>query len=177
MRPARFFAVAALLTVSLPLFSMTYYVLRLRGGSRLHALDEPVRKGRLLLFHRYPDGVFISLEAAEVENIVPEQEAPKGEALEPGQTLFIGPAVEGPRFEALPPAPAPPEMVVEPSWGYSGWWWGGGVVLPRTPVPPLVPSRIGPNGFPILAPPGSPGSAPPPIGPNGFPILAPQPPR
>jgi hypothetical protein len=42
--------------------------------------------------------------------------------------------------------------------------------FPAAPGPVTV---IGPDGLPILAPPGAPGSTPPIIGPNGTPILAP----
>ena len=56
--------------------SMTYYELTARGGSRIYSLDAPVRKGRQLLFHRYPDGVYMSLSAAEVEKISPLEVAP-----------------------------------------------------------------------------------------------------
>jgi hypothetical protein len=36
-----------------------------------------------------------------------------------------------------------------------------------------TPVVIGPNGTPVLAPAGAPGSAPPPVGPNGVPVMAP----
>ena len=64
-------------------------------------------------------------------------------------------------------------------YGYTGYGWGGSVrpSSPAVPVAPAAATRIGPNGFPILAPRGSPGSTPPAIGPNGFPILSPQKPQ
>ncbi len=180
MRIAASVALAALIAAS-SVGSTRYYALELRGGSRVFALDHPVRKGRVVLFHRYPDGVYVSLSAGEVENVVATEEAPRPEKLAPGQTVFLGPAVSGPGFETPPAPPVPPpaaEMYLDSGYGYYGWYWGGGYVPPLPPAPPrpAPPSRIGPNGFPILAPPGSPGSIPPPIGPNGFPILAPQPP-
>ncbi len=101
--------------------------------------------------------------------------APAG--LAPGETIYVGNAVEGPAYEAPPaavPAPAPPAYV-DYGYGYSGYYWGGGIDPPHRPPGPPAPSRIGPNGYPILAPPGTPGSAPPRIGPNGYPILAPPP--
>lgn len=163
--------------VSSTLLATPYYALELRGGSRIYANDPPVRKGRLILFHRYPDGSYMSLAAAEVERVV-EAEQPPAPAATPTtfDTVFIGPAVEGP---SRPPEPSAQRDVGPPpdygSGGYMGWAWGGYFPPPRPPRPaPFVPSNIGPNGFPIIAPPGSPGSAPPRIGPNGFPILAPQ---
>jgi hypothetical protein len=178
-------ALTTLLALPSCLGSMTYYALELRGGSRFFALDRPVRKGRLVLFHRYPDGVFVSLAAQELERIVPTDGPPKpeGQGLAPGQTVFIGTAVEGPGYEA-PPAEGPPGPPAPDQgygdyygYGYTGWWWGGGGPV-RPPGPPHrpPPALVGPNGFP-MSPPGTIGSQPLPIGPNGFPILAPQPPH
>jgi hypothetical protein len=159
--------------------SMTYYVLDLRGGSKVYSLDPPVRKGRVLLFHRYPDGVYVSLSAAEVEKVSTlEADPPPAEKLAPGATLYVGPALSGPNYEAPPALPASSydNYVDSGYYGYGDYDYGGGYFPPPRPVPPpRVPSRIGPNGFPIIAPPGSPGSVPPPIGPNGYPILAPPP--
>jgi len=161
--------------------STTYYALEIRGGSRVWAIDPPVHKGRVYLFHRFPDGVFTSVAADEVEKVASQTEPPPTRGLAPGQTVFVGPTLPG---YAAPSSPALPEssdvVVVDPGNGYSdyswGYWGGGGYVPPPKPPSPAPPSRIGPNGFPILAPPGSPGSTPPPIGPNGFPVLAPAPP-
>lgn len=163
-------------------FSMTYYVLQVRGGSRIYSSDPPVRRGKLLLFHRHPDGTYMSLAAAEVEKVTKAEEPipPSAGELTPGQTVFVGPALLGPNYEA--PVSAPLDFVVtsgyDEGYGYDGMYWGGGYVPPHRPGPPPrpVPSRIGPNGFPILAPPGTAGSVPPPIGSNGYPILAPSPP-
>ena len=157
--------------------SMTYYVLELRGGSHIYATDAPLRKGRMTLFHRYPDGVYMSVSSAEILKVEPAQEPPRQtETLAPGSTLYIGSALFGPARER--PPLAPPAQTNGGfdygSYGYADYsYWGGGYVPPR-PAPPGVPSNIGPNGFPIIASPGSPGSVPPPIGSNGFPILAPQ---
>jgi hypothetical protein len=160
-----------------------YYAMELRGGSRVFSVDPPVRKGRVLLFHRYPDGIYMSLSAEEVEKVMQLESAPpppSGE-LAPGQTVYVGPALSGPNYQ-MPPAP---DTVVTSApyddygygYGYGGYWDGGYVPPLPGPPSPRVPSRIGPNGYPILAPPGSPGSVPPPIGPNGFPILSPPPVR
>jgi hypothetical protein len=163
--------------------SSTYYAIELKGGSRLYAVDRPVQKGRVFLFHRYPDGTYMSLLAVEVGSVVTLAEAPQPDRHAPGETLYIGPPLPGP--SAPPPAnagPAGPPLsggayADDYGYGYSGWGWGGGGSGPPSRPPgAMPPGRIGPNGYPILAPPGSPGSTPPPIGPNGFPILSPQPP-
>jgi hypothetical protein len=154
----------------------SYYALEIHGGSRIYAMDKPVRKGRVVLFHRYPDGVYMSLAAAEVEEVVSVAEAPAPEGLAPGQSRYLGQATYGPYAEIAPAAPAGPQpnMPMDSGYGYYDAYWGGGYLPPRPVPPPFAPpSRIGPNGFPILAPPGTAGSVPPAIGPNGFPILAP----
>jgi hypothetical protein len=160
--------------------SMSYYALELRGGSRIYSLDPPVRKGKVLLFHGYPDGTYMSLSAAEVERVSKLEAEPSPQAkLAPGATVYVGGALEGPSYE-VPPSPPPPSYSVDAGYdygyGYTGSYWGGSVPPTRPPPSHLPPSRIGPNGFPILAPPGSPGSAPPPVGSNGFPILSAPPP-
>jgi hypothetical protein len=162
-----------------PAASGKYYAIELKGGSRVFSTDLPVRKGRVVLFHSYPDGTFMSLAASEVEKVAPlEAEPPRSsDKLAPGETLYVGNAVEGPGYEMPPPAPPSyGASYVDPGYGYTGYGWGGGYYPPPNPPvpPPRVPSRIGPNGFPILAPPGTAGSVPPPIGANGYPILAPQ---
>jgi hypothetical protein len=180
MRRSALLALASIFAASLAV-STTYYALQVRGGSRVYSIDEPVRKGRTLVFHRYPDGVYMSLVVSEVEGVLALQEPPHPEGLAPGQELVLGTALPGPSAAAA--AEAPRALPVDEGYGYgygggygySGSYWGGGG-FPPPPPPRTPPSRIGPNGFPILAPPGSPGSTPPPIGANGFPILAPQPP-
>jgi hypothetical protein len=171
-----------LATTSATAATKTYYALEVRGGSRVFSLDLPVRKGRVMLFHRYPDGVYSSLPVAEVEKVSTlDVEPAPAEQLAPGETLYVGNAVEGPSYE-MPPASQAPAAYAYPDtydygYGYSGYYWGGGGgYVPPRPPGPVPPSRIGPNGYPIIAPPGSPGSVPPRIGANGYPILAPAPP-
>ena len=168
---------------------MSYYVLELRGGSHIYATDAPVRKGRLTLFHRYPDGVYMSVSSSELVKVETAQEPPpvatgSSEKFGPGDVRYIGGALHGPGHPA-PEHPASPEAPAYSDSGYGGYLdsgygygYGGGGYVPPRPVPPPASGgpHIGPNGFPIIAPPGSPGSVPPPIGSNGFPILAPQPP-
>lgn len=174
------FLAGVLAACASPAAPAKYYALELRGGSRVFSTDVPLRKGRVVVFHSYPEGTYMSLEAAEVEKVTAlEAEPPSSEKLAPGQTLYVGNPVEGPGYE-MPPAP--PQAAgypgyVDSGYGYSEYYWGGGGAYfpPSRPPGPPPPSRIGPNGFPILAPPGSPGSVSPPIGPNGYPILAPPP--
>src|SRR5262245_51829657 len=61
---------------SFPLSSTTYYVLELRGGSHIYATAPPVRKGRLTLFHRYPDGIYMSVSSPELVRVETATEPP-----------------------------------------------------------------------------------------------------
>jgi hypothetical protein len=162
----------------------TYYALEIQGGSRVWAVDRPVQKGRIYVFHRFPDGVYMSVAASEVVKVAEQTEPPPSKGLAPGQAIYVGPTLPSYAAPATapPPAAAPDTVVIDSGYGNSdmywggGYWGGGGGWIPRPQPPsPGAPTRIGPNGFPILAPPGSPGSVPPPIGPNGFPVLAPSP--
>ena len=125
----------------------------------------------MYLFHRYPDGIYLSVPVSDVLGIAtttPDERAKRD------STVFLGPTGEGiPREPAERPAP---ETRIDDASeaGYSVDWCYGcyAPTLPGPrPVPP-APSLVGPNGFPL--PPGSP--PPLPIGPNGFPILSPAPP-
>jgi hypothetical protein len=179
MRRAKSLVFAGLWAASSALAS-TYYALEVRGGSKVFSVDRPILKGRVYLFHRYPDGVFMSLAASEVDGVLSLDEPAPSEKLAPGQAVYVGGVMPGSAFAAAAaqvPAVAPPGPDagdMDSGYGYYGSYWGGGGYFPPPrPPAPAPPSRIGPNGYPILAPPGSPGSTPSPIGPNGFPVLAP----
>jgi hypothetical protein len=186
MRAGSGLVVVGLLSTSMALCT-TYYALEIHGGSRVWAVDRPVQKGRVYVFHRFPDGVYTSVAATEVDKVAEQTEPPPpASGFAPGQAIYVGPTLPGYAARSAPPptAAAPDTVVVDPGYGYSdmywggGYWGGGGGGVPPRPQPPSPgsPTRIGPNGYPILAPPGSPGSVPPPIGSNGFPVLAPPPP-
>ena len=178
MRRAFLAALLAVLSAA-SLTAASLFVLELKGGSRVFALDRPVPKGRTLVFHRHPDGIYTSISADEVVKIAPAPSPDRTEKFQPGETMLLGGNVEGTPTQGVAPPPEPPASRAAydaPDYGYSmSWGFGWGASRPPRPVAPPrpVPSTIGPNGFPILAPPGTPGSVPPSIGPNGFPILAP----
>ncbi len=143
--------------------------IELRGNSRILSSDAPVRRGRVYLFHRYPDEVYMSVA---VEDVLGVAVTTVGERPTLPDTVLLGPTGEGRPSEAQAPAPSP--VYEEGYAGYYGDCYGcyGPPVLPPRPGPRPPPALVGPNGFPLL-----PGSPPPlPIGPNGFPILAPSPP-
>jgi hypothetical protein len=76
-------------------------------------------------------------------------------------------------------APSGPPPTTETLFGPNGFPATGAASPPIGPdgqpilaspgTPGSTPPQIGPNGTPILAPPGAPGSTPPPVGPNGYP--------
>jgi hypothetical protein len=152
------------------------YVLELKGGARVFALDRPLEKGRVLVFHRHPDGVFTSISAAEVARIAPASTADRIEKFQPGDLMVLGHDVEGPVNEAGPRSSSPPASGAAystPDYGYGGYgmYWGygtGGGRRPTLPPPPrlLPPPLVGPNGYP--------GTPQLPIGPNGFPEPQPR---
>jgi hypothetical protein len=151
----------------------TLRLIELKGNARILATDVPVRKGRVYLFHRYPDGVYMSVAAEDVLGIAATT-APA--AQEDNDTVALGPTGEG--ISNGPSVPAnfgsgAPSATYDQ--GYPGYYgdcfgcWGPPVRPPHAGTPP--PALVGPNGFPLV-----PGSPPPnPIGPNGFPIIAPPP--
>jgi hypothetical protein len=168
---------AAVLVLALaaarPVEGKTIRQIELRGNARILAADVPVRRGRLYLFHRYPDGVYMSVPAEDVLGVATTTVEV---ATHPPDVVHLGETGEG-RYETpAAAAHAPTTSYYEEGYpGYYGWgyWPCFGCNVPSQPVPPKPgpPSLVGPNGFPLL--PGSP--PPPPIGPNGFPIISPQP--
>jgi len=167
---------AALVLFALPVCgdARTVHQIELRGNARILATDTPVRRGRVYLFHHYPDGVYMSVAADDVRGVAVTtlDDRPK-----PVETVLLGPTGEGQTVlpsEANAPSPRYGDSMYLDYYGdYPGGCYGcyaPGGPSPRPPAPP--PALVGSNGFPLM-----PGSPPPlPIGSNGFPIIAPQPP-
>lgn len=163
-----------LLALATPALPKTILKIELRGHALILAKDVPVLKGRLFLFHRYPDGLFMSVAAQEVVHTGEEKPDEETVHFQPGETIVLGPTGEG-RSEEVPSERngaasqrfAPPYMGPGPYgfYGYPGCCFGPRVARSR-PSSPAPPALVGPNGFPLM-----PGVAPHEIGPNGFPIL------
>lgn len=150
----------------------TARLIELRGHARILALDEPVLKGRVFLFHRYPDGVFVSVPAAEVLGIatttIAAEKTEKARFLA-GETILLGPTGEGPSEQRKPSGAE--EQILPPYSDYPDFFYSSigccSAPQPARPERPLAPALVGPNGYP-----GTPTRE---IGPNGFPVLAPSP--
>jgi len=162
-----------LLSLAPPAAAKTVRLIELRGNARILSADVPMRKGRLYLFHRYPDGVYMSVPAEDVLGIATTT------ALDPvktSDTVALGPTGEGqPSGAAAVSSQGSGAPTASYDQGYPGYY-GDCYSCPSPPnhpgrpvAPP--PALVGPNGFPLL--PGSPPTAP--VGPNGYPILAPPP--
>jgi hypothetical protein len=155
--------------------AQTIFQIDLRGHMSLLSNDRPIQRGRLALFHRYPDGVFLSIPEEEIVRVVTASASPTSKALLPGEAIDVGPTGGNDRSQVTAPeasaAPGPgndsPYGPMTPGYyGYGGpartrgGAGGGGVAA----APPLA----APNGFPM-----SPGAVPSVMGPNGFPTMAP----
>jgi hypothetical protein len=153
----------------------TVYQIDLRGNAHLLSRDRPVHKGLLALFHRHPDGVFLSVPEQEIVRVTELTNLLASKALVPGEAIDVGPTGGNDRSQVTAPeasaAPGPgndsPYGSMTP--GYSGYGGpprarggagGGGVAA--------APALAGPNGFPM-----SPGAIPSVMGPNGFTTMAP----
>ena len=156
-----------------------FWALQLEGGSVILSLDPPQERGAVVVFHRSPDGTFSSLPSREVRRItIAEGPARRKPRSLDGQILIFGRDSEDrewldrDREREREAAERPATREPEPAYVLPMWGWGS---LPSRPtLRPAPPGRVrvGPNGFPVLAPPGSPGSVPRPIGPNGYPVLS-----
>jgi len=90
--------------------TQTVYQIDLRGNARLLSRDRPVHKGRLALFHRHPDGVFLSVPEQEIVRVT-ELANLASKALLPGEAIDVGPTGGNDRSQVTAPeasaAPGP----------------------------------------------------------------------
>lgn len=161
---------------ALPARADRLWTLQLKGGSIVLALDAPEERGASLVFHRHPDGLFSSLRTDEVRRItIAEGPRKKPRKSLDGEILVFGRDAEPPERNArLSASPSDFEADSEENPSEPAALLVVGA--PPRHHRPHPHSRIGSNGFPILAPAGSSGFNPPAIGANGFPILSPTPP-
>jgi hypothetical protein len=117
--------------------AQTVYQIDLRGNTRLVSRDRPVYQGRLALFHRHPDGVFLSVPEQEIVRVT-ESANLASRALLPGEAIDVGPTGGNDRSQvAAPEASAPAEPGNASSYGgppRNGRGTGMGGVAPPPPV-------------------------------------------
>jgi len=68
----------------------TLYRIELAGNSTIWSQDRPQQSGALIVFHRYPDGVLMSVRASEVKRMAAARPQPTNKQLAPGQQIDIG---------------------------------------------------------------------------------------
>ena len=140
--------------------AQTIYEIDLRGHMSLLSNDRPIQRGRVALFHRYPDGVFLSIPEDEIVRVVTASASPSSKTLLPGEAIDVGPTGGGNPPDLPTPegsagtAPASDSGPYGPMnssyYGYGGSRPNGMGPGPRmgpfAPAPPV----IGPNGFPTM---------------------------
>lgn len=73
----------------------TLYRIELAGNSTIWSQDRPQQSGALIVFHRYPDGVLMSVRSADVKKMAAARPQPTNKQLSPGQQIDIGPTGSG----------------------------------------------------------------------------------
>ncbi|HEX7251823.1 MAG TPA: hypothetical protein VF376_02995 [Thermoanaerobaculia bacterium] len=68
----------------------TLYRIELAGNSTIWSQDRPQQSGALIVFHRYPDGVLMSVRSADVKKMAAARPQPTNKQLAPGQQVDIG---------------------------------------------------------------------------------------
>jgi hypothetical protein len=70
--------------------------LELQGDKIVWSQDKPMQSGGLILFHRYPDGMLLSIRRADVRRIVVTKgETSSNRVLTPGGVVDLGPTGSG----------------------------------------------------------------------------------
>jgi len=83
------------------------YRLDLAGQQTLWAQDRPMQTGPMIAFHRYPDGVLVSIRQADVVRIVVARyESPASRAIKPGGVIDLGVTGSGSASKAAGGSPA-----------------------------------------------------------------------
>ncbi len=165
------------------------YKVELSGNQTVWSEDQPRNAGALVLFHRYPGGLLVSVKKADVRRVTAVPRV--AEELKTGKDVVLGPLADRPSSEsgatagkALPEGAAPPPgarkdgaALLNPDRRYRPEWDSKqvpGLNLPypaspndyregRTfPYPPAGAVQAAPGEPPTMAP----GSGEPPKGPQ-----------
>jgi hypothetical protein len=126
--------------------AQTVYQIDLRGNVRLLSMDRPVHKGRLALFHRHSDGVYLSVPDQEIVRVT-ELANLASKVLLPGEAIDVGPTGGNDRSHVTAPeasAASGPENAS--SYGGSPRNGRGAGVGGLAPAPPMTPMGAMPSG-------------------------------
>lgn len=79
-----------------PTVQRNLYRIDISGNQTLWSEDQPKEAGALLLFHRYPGGMLVSVKKADVRHIVVSRRSPQtAGGLRPGTAIDLGPTGGG----------------------------------------------------------------------------------
>jgi hypothetical protein len=86
-------AVAVSFQVAKPAPAPKLYRIELAGNQIILARDRPIEasRGNLLLFHRYPDGLLVSVKKGAVRRVTISQGPASSKGLRPGGEIVLGP--------------------------------------------------------------------------------------
>ena len=143
--------------------AQTIYRMDMHGHMSLLSNDRPIQRGRLALFHRYPDGVFLSIPEEEIVRVVMASASPTSKTLLPGEAIDVGPTGGGhrPEVPASEGSARTPQASASSNGLMNSGYYGYGGVRPKGMGPRLstlaaAPPVSGPNGFPTMTNPSPP---------------------
>jgi hypothetical protein len=85
---------------------LTVYKIEMAGSQTVWSVDQPRDTGAMLLFHRYPGGLLVSVKKAEVKRIILTSRSPlAGRGPRPGSTIELGPTGSGSTAPSVNTAP------------------------------------------------------------------------
>ena len=144
--------------------AQSVYEIDLRDHAKTLSSDRPIERGRVVVFHRYPDGALLSIQKDEVARVARVPGGAANRALVPGEAIDVGPTANFER-EETPPAPEQSAAIPPPAYAGGGGYGGGApkngngnlpnIGVPYT-LPPgaTIPAMGNPMGGPMGAPRG-----------------------
>lgn len=143
--------------------AQSVYEIDLRDHANYLSTDRPIERGRVVVFHRYPDGALLSIQKDEVARVARVPGGGANRALAPGEAIDVGPTANFERQEAPAPAPEQSGTITPPAYAGGGGYGGGApkngnlpnIGVPYT-LPPgaTIPAMGNPMGGPMGAPRG-----------------------
>jgi hypothetical protein len=145
-------AVAYLFWISLAA-AQSIYEIDLRDHANYLSADRPIERGRVVVFHRYPDGALLSIQKDEVARVARVTAGATNRALAPGEAIDVGPTANLERQET--PAPEQDGAVIPPAYTGGGGYGGGAPKNGSLPTSGL-PYSLPPGATPTMGNPMSP---------------------